>query len=141
MAKITQAEYQTLAAFRYSVRKFLHFSEETARSVGLTPQQHQALLAVKGFPESSGRITISQLAERMQIRHHSAVGLVDRLAAQGLMRREPSESDRRSVYVTLSPKGLDVLEKLSAIHKQELRRMLPELQQLTGILAGEGRRG
>ena len=140
MARITQAEYQTLAAFRYSVRKFLHFSEETARSVGLTPQQHQALLAVKGFPESSGRITISRLAERMQIRHHSAVGLVDRLAAQGLMRREPSESDRRSVYVTLSPKGLEVLEKLSTIHKEELRRMLPELQQLTGILAGDVQR-
>ena len=130
MARVTQAEYETLAALRYSLRKFLHFSEETARSAGLTPQQHQALLSVKGAPGGAARITISQLAERMQIRHHSAVGLVDRLAAQGLLRREPSRVDRRRVFVRLSTKGAAVLERLSAAHKDELRRTLPELHEL-----------
>src|SRR5512140_1355287 len=110
MARVRQVEYETLASFRYSLRKFLHFSEETARSVGLTPQQHQALLSIKGFPSGEGRITITQLAERMQIQHHSAVGLADRLAAQGLLRREPSRSDRRQVYVRLSERGLAMLE-------------------------------
>ena len=137
MARITQAEYETLAAFRYSLRQFLHFSEETAESVGLTPQQHQALLSIKGFP-GRDKITITELAERMQIRHQSAVGLADRLMTQGLLVREQSLTDRRQVYVTLSPKGLAVLEQLSAIHKEELRRMLPELQQLVEQLSADG---
>ncbi|MEP7137516.1 MAG: MarR family transcriptional regulator [Chloroflexota bacterium] len=129
MSKITQSEYETLAAFRYSLRLFIHFSEEAAYSVGLTPQQHQALLSIKGFP-SRDKITITELAERMQIRHQSAVGLVNRLMAQGLLVREQSRTDRRQVYTTLSAKGLAILEQLSAIHKEELRRMLPQLRQL-----------
>ncbi len=137
MKPITHTEYETLAAFRYSLRKFLHFSEETARSAGITPQQHQALLAIKGFSGGTGRLTISQLAERMQIRHHSAVGLADRLMAHGLLRREPSRSDRRQVYVVLSARGSALLERLSAMHREELRRMLPELRQLTEELSGE----
>jgi len=135
MAHVTQAEYETLAALRYSLRKFLHFSEETARSAGLTPQQHQALLSVKGAPGGAARMTISQLAEWMQIQHHSAVGLVDRLAAQGLLRREPSQADRRQVFVTLSARGSAVLERLSTAHKDELRRTLPELRELMARLS------
>ncbi len=141
MRRVTQTEYETLAALRYSLRKFLHFSEETARSAGLTPQQHQALLSIKGFPGGSGRLTISQLAERMQIQHHSAVGLADRPVAQGLLRREPSHDDRRQVFVTLSARGLAVLQKLSEAHKEELRRMLPELHELMTQLSADGRRG
>ena len=137
MAHITQSEYETLAAFRYSLRQFLHFSEDAAQSVGLTPQQHQALLSIKGFP-SRDKITITELAERMQIRHQSAVGLADRLMVQGLLVRKPSLADRRQVYVTLSSKGLAILEQLSAIHKEELRRMLPELQQLVEQLSADG---
>lgn len=136
MARITKAEYEILAAFRYSLRQFLHFSEAAAQSVGLTPQQHQALLSIKGFP-GRDRITVKELAERMQIRHHSAVGLADRLMAQGLLKREPSSTDRRQVYVMLSTQGLAILEQLSSIHKEELRRILPELQDLIGRLSAE----
>jgi len=137
MARITQAEYETLAAFRYSLRRFLHFSEDAAQLVGLTPQQHQALLSIKGFP-GRDKITITELAERMQIRHQSAVGLADRLMVHGLLVREQSLTDRRHVYVTLSSKGLAILEQLSAVHKEELRRMLPELQQLVEQLSANG---
>lgn len=136
MARITKSEYETLAAFRYSLRQFLHFSEEVAHSVGLAPQQHQALLSIKGFP-GRDKITITELAEQMQIRHHSAVGLVDRLMAQGFLVREQSLTDRRQVYVTLSSKGLAILEQLSAVHKEELRRMLPKLRELIEQLSAD----
>lgn len=129
MALISKSEYEILSAFRYSLRQFLRFSEEAAQSAGLTPQQHQALLTVKGFPDRE-RITVKELAERMQIRHHSAVGLVDRLTAQDLLARETSHADRRQVYVILTAKGLAILEQLSSVHKEELHRMLPELQSL-----------
>ncbi|HVN15360.1 MAG TPA: MarR family transcriptional regulator [Anaerolineales bacterium] len=129
MASIKQSDYEALAALRYALRQFLHFSEKAAQSVGLTPQQHQALLAIKGFP-GGGPITISELAERLQIRHHSAVGLVDRLAAHDFVRRESSSEDRRQVYVTLSSKGSEILESLSKTHREELRRIGPHLREL-----------
>lgn len=137
MKGVTQSQYEILAAFRYSLRKFLHFSEERARAAGLMPQQHQALLSIKGFPGGAGRVTISQLAERMQLRHHSTVGLVDRLEAQGLVRREPSPADRRQVLVRLSARGESILADLSAMHREELQRMLPELEQLMAELSGK----
>ncbi len=129
MAKVNKTDYETLAAFRYALRQFLQFSEQAANAVGLTPQQHQALLAIKGFP---GRdyVTIGELAERLRIRPHSAVGLVDRLAAQGWVSREAAQADRRQVYVTLTSKGLQLLEQLSATHREELRRIGPELSEL-----------
>jgi DNA-binding MarR family transcriptional regulator len=136
MARITKSEYETLAAFRYSLRQFLHFSEEAAQSTGLAPQQHQALLSIKGFP-GRDKITIKELAEQMQIRHQSAVGLADRLMAQGFLVREQSLTDRRQVYVMLSPKGLAILEQLSTVHKEELRRMLPKLRQLIEQLSAD----
>lgn len=129
MARITKTEYEILSAFRYALRQFLRFSEEAAQSMGLTPQQHQALLSIKGFP-GRDKITVKELSERMQIQHHSAVGLVNRLEAQGLLKREPSHADRRQVYVKLSAQGTALLEQLSSIHKEELHRMLPELQKL-----------
>jgi DNA-binding MarR family transcriptional regulator len=134
MTKITKSEYEILAAFRQSLREFLHFSEDAAQSMGLTPQQHQALLSIKGFP-GRDRITIKELAEQLHIRHHSAVGLADRLMAQDLLLREQSDMDRRQVYVTLSPKGLTILEQLSSIHKEELHRLLPALQKLIDQLS------
>jgi len=127
--KITQVEYETLATFRYALRRFLHFSEEAAQKAGLTPQQHQALLAIKGFP-GGALITMGQLAERLQIRHHSAVGLVDRLAAETLVLRRPDPADRRQVQLTLTRRGEGILETLSAQHKEELHRAGPEIERL-----------
>src|SRR5690242_17531477 len=104
MAKTKQpskAQYEMLAAFRYALRRFQHFSETAARSAGVSPQQHQALLAIKGFP---GRdcVTVGELAERLQLRHHSVVGLIDRLAAEKLVARALSAQDRRQVFVRLT---------------------------------------
>ena len=128
-SKITDAEYEALATLRYALRRFLRFSEEAAHEAGLAPQQHQALLAIKGFPQGKP-ITIGELAERLQIRHHSTVGLVDRLSTEDLVARRPSAIDRRQVHLTLTARGESVLEKLSARHKEELRRAGPEIQRL-----------
>jgi DNA-binding MarR family transcriptional regulator len=129
MTKVSKADYETLAAFRYALRQFLRFSEEAAGKVGLTPQQHQALLAIKGYP---GRdyVTIGELAERLRIRHHSVVGLVDRLETQNLVARQGAEADRRQVYVTVTPHGVSLLEQIAAAHRTELQRIGPQLRQL-----------
>ncbi len=134
MARITKAEYVALAAFRYALRRFLHYSEQAAVAAGLTPQQHQALLALKGFP-GRDEITIGELAERLQVRHHSAVELVDRLCTEGLVRRESSRVDRRQVRIALTPRGLRFLERLSASHKDELRRIAPSLRRILDELS------
>ncbi len=136
MSRLRKRDYESLAAFRYALRRFVRFSEEAAEALGLTPQQHQALLAIKGFPERE-RVTVGELAERLQIRHHSAVGLVDRLAAQGLVVRSPDDADRRQVYVALTPRGHDVLERLAAAHRAELKRLAPELRQALDELADD----
>ena len=136
MASIKQSEYEALASFRYSLRQFLRFSEDAARELGLTPHQHQALLAIKGFP-SGQRITIGELAKRLQTRHNSAVELVNRLAAEKLVTRKNSEQDHRQVYVTLTERGSNLLEQLSAVHKQELQRIGPQLNQLLEILSND----
>jgi DNA-binding MarR family transcriptional regulator len=134
--RLSKAEYEVLASFRYRLRQFLRFSEEAARGVGLEPQQHQALLAVKGFP---GRewVTVGELAEQLQIRHHSAVGLVNRLVARDCLVRISASDDRRQVYVKLTTQGSALLEQLAASHKEELRRLGPQLQLLFVRLDGE----
>jgi DNA-binding MarR family transcriptional regulator len=129
---VTQAEYQALASLRYALRKFLRFSEEAAVAAGFRPQQHQALLAIKGFGRET--MTIGELAERLQLRHHSAVGLVNRLVAQRLVRRRRSQADRRQVQLLLTRTGDAVLRRLTASHKQELRRVGPEIKDLLGLL-------
>lgn len=134
-AKIAKAEYETLAALRYAVRQFLRFSEEAAQAAGMTPQQHQALLAIKGFP-GRDRVTIGELAERLQLRHHSAVGLANRLVSEKLVARTRDTEDRRQVYLALTAHGETVLEKLSAAHKEQLRRMGPEIEFLLEKLRG-----
>ncbi len=116
-----------LAAFRYALRRFLSFSEEEARTAGITPQQYQALLMVRGSP-GRDQLTISELAERLKIQHHSAVGLVNRLVAQGLMVRRPGTHDRRKVYAALTSRGANLLEQLAAMHIDQLRRLWPDLQ-------------
>ena len=134
-ARVTDAEYQALANFRYALRRFLRFSEDAAHEAGLAPQQHQALLAIKGFRDESP-MTIGELAERLQIRHHSAVGLVDRLGSEGLVARKQSKTDRRQVHLTLTARGEAVLERLSAQHREELRRAGPEIADLLQKLRG-----
>lgn len=132
--QLKKPQFETLAEFRYTLRRFIHFSENAALDAGITPQHHQALLAIKGFP---GRETVSvgELAERLQLRHHSAVGLIDRLVAEKLVSRGHSKRDRRRVIVGLTRRGENVLAKLSWAHSQQLRRFSPELSHLLKQLA------
>jgi len=128
-------DYQAMAQLRYEVRRFLRFSENVARAAGLEPQQHQLLLAIKGLPKDK-RPTISVLAERMQLQHHSAVELIDRLALRGYVRRYRSRTDRRQVYVRLTEQGEQVLRQLSLHHLQELKSFGPALVQvLNSVIA------
>jgi DNA-binding MarR family transcriptional regulator len=111
-----------LAAFRYSLRKFVRFSENAARSCGITPQQHQLMLGVAGFT-GRGSATISELAEFLQARLHSVVGLVERAEQRGLVRAKKSATDRRVVMVSLTRRGSLILERLSEIHHQQARAL------------------
>ena len=120
------SDYRALAELRYQIRLFLRFSEEAARKMSLEPQQHQLMLALKGLPPGI-RPAIGTLAERLQIQHHSAVELVNRLSAGGLVRRNRSGEDRRQVLLGLTPKGEKVLRELSIGHKAELRSQGPAL--------------
>ena len=131
---LTKRDYETLASFRYALRCFLHFSEEAAGEAGLSSQQHQALLAIRGFPDRES-VTVGELAERLQIRHHSAVGLIDRLVSSNLVEREPSSEDRRSVFIRLTELGEQTLEQLTSAHRDELRRTGPKLRALLQTVA------
>ena len=119
-------QYRKLEEFRFQIRRFLNFSENAAREAGIEPQQHQALLVLKGMPETS-QPTIGRLAERLLLKHHSAVGLVDRLQSIGLVTRSPNPRDARQVLVSLSAKGERVLHRLSVAHRAELEETGPEL--------------
>jgi DNA-binding MarR family transcriptional regulator len=127
--RVTKKEYEKLAAFRFNLRQFLRFSEMAARSVGLTSQQHQALLSIKGFPDGKV-ITIGQLAEQLQVAHHTTVELVDRLTLQDLVLREVSAVDRRHVHIKLTDRGVEILEALTWVHREELRRLSRRLNSL-----------
>jgi DNA-binding MarR family transcriptional regulator len=118
-----------LAEFRLLMRRFMMFSEDAAREAGLAPQQHQALLAVKGF-EKDEAPAIGDLAERLAIKHHSAVGLVDRLEKAGYLKRRHDEGDRRRVTLSLTASGENILAHLSAVHRDELRMLTPSLKAL-----------
>ena len=119
---LDKADFEALARFRFGIRRYLRFSEETVRSHGLTPQQYQLLLALKGFPDREWA-TIRELAERLQLRHHSVVELVDRAQGQDLVTRAANPDDARSVRILLTAQGEEVLGRLSALHRDELRRM------------------
>lgn len=127
--QMTQKDYAALAAFRQSLRVFLSFSEDAARKAGLPPQQHQALLAIRGFGWDRG-ITVGDLAGHLLLKHHTAVGLVDRLVRARLVVRTPDVRDRRRVLLTLTAKGDKALTALSAAHLMEMRRNAPELVEL-----------
>jgi len=136
------SDYQSLADLRYEIRKFLHFSERAARTAGLEPRQHQLMLALKGLPKGS-RPRIGELAERLRIQHHSAVELVNRLAAGGYISRNRAADDRREVLVTLTRKAEKVLRELSLHHREELRSQGPVLLSAVkrAMQAGESRMG
>jgi DNA-binding MarR family transcriptional regulator len=125
---LTAADYERLAEFRYALRRFLVFSGDAAKGSGLTAQQHQALLAIKGFGHKP--MTTGELAERLLIRHHSAVGLVDRLVSKSLVKRLPGSDDRRQVLLALTAKSDALLAKLSEAHRRELKRLTPLLRSL-----------
>ncbi len=120
------ANYQALAEFRYQIRRFLRFSEEAAREADLEPQHHQLMLAVKGAPDGV-EPRIAYLAERLQLQHHSAVELVDRLVKRGLIERSRGDEDRREVHVKLTTRGERMLKDLTLHHREELRTAAPAL--------------
>jgi len=129
---LTDIEYRALARFRFALRVFLRFSKDAARSAGLTPEQHQLLLAVRG--SDSGPPTIAELAESLQIRHHSAGELIDRAVDAGLLARTTDPDDGRLRRLVLSTRGSNTLESLSAVHRDELRRFHTELAPILNEL-------
>ncbi len=140
--RVGAADYRALAEFRHQIRRFLAFSAAAARREGVDPQQHQALLAITGLPRGTAP-TIGAIAQRLQLRHHTTVELVDRLAAHGLIRRSRSTVDRRRVEVALTRRGEALLRRLSLHHLAELRTLAPALArtlaELTNGASGRGR--
>jgi DNA-binding MarR family transcriptional regulator len=118
--QIRDSDYTALAELRFRIRQFLRGSDDAAESIGLEPQQYQLLLAIRGLP-NPGEASIRRLAERLLLRHHSAVGLVDRLEARGYVRRMPSAVDQRQLCVVLLPKGQRALERVVRGRLHELR--------------------
>lgn len=115
-----QVDYRALADFRYEVRRFQNLSEQAARAAGIEPQQYQALLAIKGLPAETNA-TVGLLAERLQIQHHSAVELVDRLEEHDLLIRIRSRKDRRQVLLRLTGRAEEILRQVALPHRAELR--------------------
>lgn len=118
--RMSKADFETLAGFRYQLRRFMRFSEELTRRHGITPLQYQLMLQIKGFP---GRdwATVAELAERLQAKHHGVVALLSRCEAAGLVGRSTGRSDQRCVEVRLTPAGLQCLDRLARLHRDELR--------------------
>jgi DNA-binding MarR family transcriptional regulator len=119
---LTKQDFEALARFRFGIRRYLRFSEETVRGHGVTPQQYQLMLALKGFPGRDWAV-VREIAERLQLRHHSVVELIDRAQHQGFVRRTSDPDDARAVRVVLTGDGERLLGRLSALHRDELRRM------------------
>lgn len=132
-AELTDNDYAALAEFRFALRQFQVFSEAKAAESGLTPQQHQALLAIRGVDLHDA--TVGYVAERLIVKPHTASELIDRLETLGLVRREPTQSDRRRALLRLTPSADATLSSLSSVHREEIRRLQPllveHLQRLT----------
>ena len=135
--RLKTGDYARLAAFRHAVREFLRFSEQAAEQAGLTAQHYQAMLLLRARAEA-GNVTINDLAQALFIKHNSAVGLVDRLVAEGLLARRRSQLDRRKVDLALSARGRQVLAKLAAQHRDELERIGPVLERLIAAVREPG---
>ena len=128
--ELSDADFQTLAGFRRALREFMHFSERAAEAAGLTPQQHQALLAIR----AERGLTVGELAERLLLRPHSVSGLADRLERLQLIERRASAKDRRQTELDVTEAGQATLESLSDDHRAELRRLRPTLSALLSEL-------
>ena len=126
--ELTDIDYAVLANFRFRLRQFLAFSESKAVEYGLTPQQHQALLAIRAAEPD--KATIGYIAERLILKPHSASGLVDRLEALGMIIRQTSPEDRRQAHLTLTETARALLARLSQTHRDEIRRLRPMLAEL-----------
>jgi DNA-binding MarR family transcriptional regulator len=119
-------DYEELLGFRTALRRFLRWSEDQARAVGLTPAQHQLLLAIKGHPGEAAP-TIGELSDYLVSKHHSVVELIDRAVDAGLVERRRDDDDHRIVHLLLAPLGEKRIEELSQLHREELRRLAPLL--------------
>jgi DNA-binding MarR family transcriptional regulator len=126
MKKLNLSDYQALAAFRFHIRKFLHFSERALKEAGVERSQYQLMLAIKAMPAGT-RPRVRELAETMQIRHHSAVELINRMELRGYVRRQRANDDRREVLLELTPKGERTLSELALHHHEELQTTAPGL--------------
>jgi DNA-binding MarR family transcriptional regulator len=135
MPELTREDYENLLAFRTSLRRFLHWSQAQAREVGLTPAQHQLLLAVKGHPGGLGP-TVGDLASYLLLRPHSTVELIDRAEAAGLVERWGDDGDGRITRVRLTTDGEQRLDQLAAAHLDELQRLAPVLEHLAAQADG-----
>jgi DNA-binding MarR family transcriptional regulator len=127
--RLEQEDYTHLLELRTGLRRFLRWSEAQAKAAGLTPAKHQLLLAVRGHPDPAGP-TVGEIADYLVLRHHSAVGLIDRAVAEGLVRRNPDPRSKSVVRITLTPAGMDKLELLSEAHLEELAHLAPTMQAL-----------
>ena len=132
--KLTDADYERLAEFRYGLRRFLQWSEQQARQAGITPTQHQLLLAIRSSADPRGA-TVGEVAEVLIIRHHSAVGLIDRAQDAGLITRERDPDTQSIVHLKLTDFGARTLSALSEVHLRELAQLAPTMQALIGELS------
>ena len=126
---LAQSDFEHLLELRTGLRRFLRWSEQQAHAVGLTPAKHQLLLAIRGHSDPAGP-TIGEIADYLVLRHHSAVGLIDRTVRDGLVRRNPDENSRSVVRVTLTPDGIAKLDALAETHLQELAHLAPTMRAL-----------
>src|SRR5438270_814255 len=137
MKKLLLSDYQALAEFRFQIRRFFHFSDQVVKNAGMERAQYQLMLAIKGMPPGV-RPRIRELAHRMQIRHHSAVELANRLEARGFVRRTRARDDHREVLLALTTKGEKVLGELALHHHEELRSAAPDLVTALRRIMREG---
>jgi DNA-binding MarR family transcriptional regulator len=133
---VTLSDYRALAEFRYQIRRYLAFSEQAIKAAGLRSRQYQLLLALKGLPEGM-EATITNVADRLGIRHHSAVELVNRLEKRGLVKRERSDVHRSFVFVRITKEGESVLQKLVSSRKADLQVAGPILAKALATLTKE----
>lgn len=129
---LTEKQWRTLLSFRVALRRFLHWSETQAAAVGLTAAQHQLLVAIRGHPGKDDP-TISDVAGYLVVRHHSAIGLVERAEALGLVERHRDPDDQRLVRLVLTPLGHERVDALASAHLEELKRLAPLLDALVAV--------